>query len=176
MTKFVTCAVGVLLAGSAIAVSAQTPPPPPPPEAATQAAAYVTAAGQSDLYEIESSRLAARKASKPAVRQYADMLIKHHQKTTAATLAAARKAGMNPAPPKPDPGANASIAELQSASGADFDRLYLAQQVPAHRAALALHQSYGANGDQAALRTSAKAAVPIVRQHLTAAEKMQRGQ
>ena len=104
------------------------------------------------------------------------MLMKHHQKTTAATLAAAKKAGMSPPPPALDPGATASINELQNASASDFDRIYLGQQIPAHQAALDLHQSYGTGGDQAPLRTSAKAAVPIVKQHLAAAEKMQGGQ
>ncbi|RYD28838.1 MAG: DUF4142 domain-containing protein, partial [Lysobacteraceae bacterium] len=55
------------------------------------------------------------------------------------------------------------------------DRLYLGQQVPAHQAALDLHQSYSTGGDQAPLRTSAKAAVPIVKQHLDAAMKLQGG-
>lgn len=161
------------LAGAPLAASAQTPPPPPPPEAKAQAMPYVTAAGQSDLFEINSSQVAVQKSQNPAVRRYAEMLIKHHQKTTAATMAAAKKAGLNPTPPEPNPGAAASIAELQSAAPGDFDRIYLAQQVPAHQAALDLHQSYGANGDQAALRTSAKKAVPIVRQHLADAQRMQ---
>lgn len=174
MTKTLSLALALAFAGST-AASAQTPPPPPPAEAKTQAAAYVMAAGMSDLYEINSSQVALQKTQNPAVRRYADMLVKHHQKTTAATMAAAKKAGMNPSPPMLDAGATASINELQGASPTDFDRLYLGQQVPAHQAALDLHKSYAANGDQAALRASAKKAVPIVQQHLTAAEKMQRG-
>jgi putative membrane protein len=103
------------------------------------------------------------------------MLIKHHQKTTAATMKAAQKAGLTPTPPVLDAGATASINELQTAAPADFDRLYLGQQVPAHQAALDLHQSFAAGGDQAPLRMSAKSAVPIVKQHLNAAMKLQNG-
>ncbi|MFB0873077.1 MULTISPECIES: DUF4142 domain-containing protein [unclassified Sphingobium] len=170
---------GLLLAGSLSAVSlpagGQTPPPPPPAEAKTTASAYVKAAGMSDLYEIDSSKIAVQKSKSPAVRRLAEMLIRHHQQTTAATVKAAGKAGLNPPPPALDAGHSASIAELQSASAADFDRLYLAQQVPAHQAALDLHRSYAANGDQAPLRMSAKAAVPIVEQHLKAAQALQAG-
>ncbi|WP_083672140.1 DUF4142 domain-containing protein [Sphingomonas montana] len=157
-------------------VLAQTPPPPPPAAAKVQAEPYVMAAGRSDLYEISSSRLAVAKSRNPAVRRYAAMLIKHHQRTTAATLSAAKKAGLTPPPATLDTGAAASIAELQTAPAADFDRLYLGQQVPAHQAALDLHQSYGTSGDQAPLRMSANKAVPVVKQHLTAAEKMQTGE
>jgi len=156
-------------------VFAQTPPPPPPAEAKTSAMPYVAAAGTSDLYEINSSQVALAKTQNPAVRKFATMLIKHHQETTAATLKAAAKAGLTPPAPVLDPGATASIAELQNASAADFDRLYIGQQIPAHQAALDLHTSYAARGDQSPLRMSAKAAVPIIKQHLAAATKLQTG-
>lgn len=166
--------VAVLLAGVSLPVSAQTPPPPPA-DAKVAAAPYVAAAGASDQFEIQSSQIAVSKSPNAATRKYAQMLIRHHMKTTAATVKAARKAGLNPPPPVLDPGAAPSIAELQNAAAADFDRVYFGQQVPAHQAALDLHQSYAAGGDQAPLRTSAKAAVPIVKQHLAGAQKMMAG-
>jgi len=175
MIKFTSIALALALAAGPSIASAQTPPPPPPAEAKTQAAAYVMAAGQSDLYEINSSQIALQKSQNPALRKYAQMMIDHHTKTTAATMAAAKKAGMEPNPPMPDAGATASINELQQAAPADFDRLYLGQQIPAHQGALDLNQSYGKGGDQAALRASANKTVPIVKRHLASAEKMQAG-
>jgi putative membrane protein len=154
---------------------AQTPPPPPPAEAKTSAMPYVMAAGMSDLYEINSSQIALQKSKTPAIRSFATMLIKHHTMTTAATMKAAKKAGLTPPAPALDAGATASITELQSASAADFDRLYIGQQIPAHQAALDLHQSYSTGGDQAPLRMTAKTAVPIVKQHIAAALKLQAG-
>ena len=154
---------------------AQTPPPPPPAEAKTSAMPYVMAAGMSDLYEINSSQIALQKSKTPAIRSFATMLIKHHTMTTAATMKAAKKAGLTPPAPALDAGATASITELQSASAADFDRLYIGQQIPAHQAALDLHQSYSTGGDQAPLRVTAKTAVPIVKQHIAAALKLQAG-
>jgi putative membrane protein len=175
MTKFPTIALTLLLAGAVTPLAAQTPPPPPPAEAMQKAAPYVLAAGKGDLYEIGSSEIAVQKSGDPAVRRYAEMLIRHHRQTTAATLAAARQAGVTPPPVAIDAGARAAIEELRRAPAADFDRLYLGQQVPAHRAALALHQGYGKSGDKPALRASAMKAVPIVREHLAAAETMQAG-
>lgn len=170
MTAFAL--VGSMLVAGASA-RGQTPPPPPPAAAKSQAAAYVMAAAKSDLYEITSSQIAAKRSPTPAVRQFADMLIRHHQQTTAATKAAAAKSGLSPKPPALDPRAMASIKELRSAPAEDFDRLYLGQQVPAHQAALELHRSYGEQGDKPALRASAKVAVPIVQRHLDAATKLQ---
>lgn len=154
-------------------LSAQTPPPPPPAEAKTSAMPYVMAAGMSDLYEITSSQVALQKSQNPAIKTFATMLIKHHQMTTIATMKAAKKSGLTPTPPVMDAGTTASVSELRTASAADFDRLYIGQQIPAHKAALDLHQGYATGGDQAPLRTTATAAIPVVKQHIAAATKLQ---
>ena len=171
MLKFTGLAFALAL--TTVPAVAQTPPPPPPAEARTQAMPYVMAAGMSDLYEINSSQIALQKSQDPAVRKFAQMLITHNQKTTAATVKAAQRAGLTPMPPALDAGATASINELQTASAADFDRLYLGQQGLAHQAALDLHQTYATSGDKAPLRTSARAAVPIVKQHIAMLAKLQ---
>ncbi len=165
----------LVLALTAAPVFAQTPPPPPPAEAKMQAMPYVKAAGMSDLYEINSSQIALEKSRDPAVRKFAQMMIDHPRKTTAATVKAAQAAGLSPMAPALDAGATASINELQTASAADFDRLYIGQQLPAHQAALDLHQSYASGGDKASLKTSARAAVRIVKQHLSMLQKMPSG-
>jgi putative membrane protein len=67
------------------------------------------------------------------------------------------------------------MEELRSASGSDFDQVYLRQQVPAHEMALALHSNYSRNGDTPALRAVASAAVPVVQQHLDQARRLRGG-
>lgn len=134
--------------------------------------AYVTMAAASDLYEIQSSQLAQSKAQRADVRQFAAMLIEHHTNTTAQLMAASQASGFNPPPPTLTPDKAAMIEQLRDASGADFDRAYLGQQVPAHEQALALHRNYASNGDTPALRTTATAAVPIIQGHLTQARQL----
>lgn len=137
----------------------------------TQRGAYVEMAAASDLFEIQSSQLALSRAQRPEVRQFAQMLIDHHRQTTAQLTAAATAAGT---PPTPDlmPMQQQMMDELRGASGAGFDAVYLRQQVPAHEMALALHENYARNGDTAALRGTAAAAVPIIRQHLDRARQL----
>jgi putative membrane protein len=170
--KFAAALVAFAFAGSAMA---QTPPPPPPAEAKMRAMPYVMAAGMSDQFEIQSSRIAMQKSPNAATRRYAAMLVQHHNRTTAATMRAATRARLAPPAPMLDPAAAPSIAELNAASRADFDRIYFGQQVPAHQAALDLHRGYAANGDAAPLRVTARTAVPVVRKHLTDAQRMMRG-
>jgi putative membrane protein len=140
----------------------------------TQRGAYVEMAAASDLFEIQSGQMAASKAQRADVRQFAQMLVQHHQQTTAQLAAAASAAGT---PPTPDlmPMQARMMDELRGASGAEFDRVFLRQQVQAHEMALALHTNYGRNGDTAALRVVANAAAPIVRQHLDEARRMTKG-
>jgi len=137
-------------------------------------AGYVTQAAASDLFEIQSSQIAQTKAQRPEVREFAQMLTTHHTQTTAALTAAARASGMTPPPPALTPMQQEMIEQLQTASGAGFDQIYLGQQVPAHEMAMALHQNYAQNGDTPALRTAASAAVPIIQQHLTRARELNR--
>lgn len=158
---------------AAPAALAQTPPPPPPPGATTQAMPFVKTAGASDLYEIESSRVALRKTRSAEVRELATMLIRHHTKTSADTMAAALAARVKPPKPMLMPEHRAQIAELNAASAADFDRVYLAQQLPAHQAALALMQGYASGGDKPQLRKAATGAVPIIQSHIDRINQLQ---
>jgi putative membrane protein len=136
---------------------------------------YVSKAGASDLYEIESSRLATRRARRPAVRQYAEMLATDHNRTTELVTAAARSDGLAPRAPMMEPAQRTMLRQLQRAGDRDFDRLYLSQQVPAHQQALTLHRTYARNGDGRALRGVAANAVPIIQRHLTEARALARG-
>jgi putative membrane protein len=156
------CATDGDMAPSAAAAGDMTP---------EQRDAYVQMAAASDLYEIQSSQLATSRAQSPEVRAFAQMLIEHHTSTTQQLTAAAAAAGSPPSPTLMPMQAD-MIAQLQGANGAEFDRIYLRQQVPAHQMALALHENYASNGDTASLRTVAAAAVPIVRQHLERARAL----
>jgi len=129
------------------------------------AAAYVQIAASSDMYEIQSSQLAASRAQNADMRSFADMMIRDHSGTTQQLSAAASAAGIG-VPASMLPLHAQMVARLQGRTGADFDREYARQQRMAHEQALALHSNYASNGDTPALRSVASAAVPIVSQHL----------
>lgn len=171
----------VLLPAACIAISpaaAQTPPvasqvrPPAPAEATRQAVPYLFMAGMSDVFEISSSQVALRRSQDPAVRRFATMLIDHHTRTTNQALAAAQQAGVMPPPPVLDGRHQMIITRLLAVPAAQFDRVFLEAQIPAHREALSLHQGYAAGGDTPQLRATAQAAVPIVQSHLVEAQRL----
>jgi putative membrane protein len=137
----------------------------------TQRGAYVEMAAASDLFEIQSGRLAAQQGRSAAVRSFGQMLVDHHSQTTAQLTAAATASGVMPTPDLMPMQAR-MITELRAASGSSFDQVFIRQQVMAHEMALALHSNYASSGDTPALRAVASAATPIVRQHLEQARGM----
>jgi putative membrane protein len=168
----------LVLALSSLAVSplaAQVPAPVPPPpvsKPSTAAPAYMTMAGEADVYEISSSQIALQKSRNSQVRQFASVLIEHHTQTTNTLLAKAKAAGLTPPPAALSPPKIAMIDALEAASPDAFDRVYWIQQVAAHREALAVHSTYASGGDVPQLREAATAAVPIVRGHLDQTMRM----
>lgn len=132
---------------------------------ATSPADYVAKAGASDLYERQSSTLV-RNSTDPKVRDFAQTMIAHHTKSTADVKAAAKQAGLRPAPPKLMPMQARMIADLKRARGTDRDTLYVTQQKQAHQQALALHQGYATDGGSAPLKAAAAKIAPVVQSHL----------
>ncbi|HZF94534.1 MAG TPA: DUF4142 domain-containing protein [Allosphingosinicella sp.] len=153
------------MGGGGSAASSMTP---------TQAQAYVRLAASSDMFEIESSRLALQRSQNAQIRQFAQMMIDHHTDTTMQLSAAARASGQM-VPTAMVPAHAQLVAALRaSASVGAFDRLYVTQQRLAHQQALALHSNYAARGDTPALRTVANAATPVVRAHLQQSQSLPR--
>ncbi|WP_423602148.1 DUF4142 domain-containing protein [Sphingomonas sp. MS122] len=128
---------------------------------------FADTAAASDMFEIESSKLARDKGTSDAVKEFAAMMIKDHTSSTAKLKEAASKA--EPAI-TPNPAMNAeqsaNLEALRAANGAEFDALYKQQQVAAHQKALAALQGYAANGDVPALKTFATDTSKVVETHL----------
>jgi putative membrane protein len=131
------------------------------------AADFVNQVAASDRFEIESGQLAANKATSAEVKTFAQMLVRDHQKSTADLKAAAAQATPQLTPdPALDAEKQGMLSGLQAANGADFDRLFIEQQLAAHEKALALLQSYSAGGDSESLRGFAAQAASVVEGHL----------
>ena len=136
-------------------------------QTATGASDYVMKAGASDQYEMQSSQLVLQSTSDAKVKNFANKMIKDHTKSTAMVKAAAMKDGMNPPPPALDADGQQMISQLQGATGADRDKMYMQQQMMAHDKALALHQDYSKSGDSKPLKMAAGKIVPVVQSHKT---------
>jgi putative membrane protein len=132
----------------------------------TDSAGFANAVAASDLYEIESAKLAADKASNAEVKTLAQHIRTDHEKSSAELKSAAGTANVSVAP-KLDAEKQGMLDQLKAAAkGADFDRLYVDQQKTAHQKALELLQGYSSGGDNEALKGFATKASGVVKGHL----------
>ena len=136
---------------------------------------YVQKAAMGDMFEIESSKLAAQKATNKDVKSFAERMVKDHSATTKTLKEASAKgkAGVS-APTDLDADHKAKLGQLRNASGADFDRQYVNVQIDAHEQALKLHQGYAKNGDNKELKDAADDIADDVEDHLEKIKDIQK--
>jgi putative membrane protein len=138
----------------------------------TDAATFIGAAAASDEFEIESAKVALDKAQSKDVRDFAQMMITDHTKTTEGLKAAAKKANLTVPPPQLSADQQQMLDTLKATAADQFDATYLQQQMPAHQQALALMQNYAEAGDTPALQDAAKTVIPIVQKHIARLDEL----
>ncbi|OHV82661.1 DUF4142 domain-containing protein [Rhizobium sp. LCM 4573] len=133
---------------------------------------FVKEAASSDMFEIESSKLAAER-SDAATKTFAQQMIEDHQKTTAelkqlvdgGKVKAALPTAMTPAHQE-------LLDKLNSLQGDEFTQQYRSDQVEAHEEAVDLFKRYGEEGENAELRSWAAGKVSALEHHLQMAKKL----
>ena len=157
-------AVAVVMGFAATSAAAQPP---------MSAADFVSAAAQSDLYEIDAAEVILAQSQDPQVRAFAQEMVVDHTGTSKA-LAQATYASRLAAPPMAlSEDQRAMLGALQSVKSPDLERTYVSQQVNAHVSALVTEQSYALSGADPHLSNAARSAVSIIQHHLAMARAME---
>jgi len=132
---------------------------------------------ESNVGEIQAGTLAQQRATNAAVKRFAQQMVTDHSALDQRGNTLAQQARISPALPDsalPQQQAQEATA-LQQATGAAFDRAYMAQQVAAHQRTLALVDASIPVASAAALRTMLQSEVrPRVAEHLRTAQELQR--
>ena len=173
MIRLVVCAFSLLFATSAMAQSVGE-------KTGINAAAgitpttqdFVTEAAQSDMFEIQSSKMTLNSADAPT-KAFAQKMIDDHTKTTNELKGAVDKGGAHVTLPTDMSSSQQSmIAKLNDLRGPDFDKQYHSDQVSAHKDAVSLFQRYGKGGDDPGLKSWAANTAPALEQHLEMAQNL----
>ena len=129
---------------------------------------FVTEAAISDMFEIQSSKLAQSKLRGQDM-DFAAQMIADHTKTSSELMENAKGANIA-IPAKLDSTHQSMIDKLSGLNGDAFRREYLSDQVSAHKEAVALFKRYGTGGDNAKLKTFASTTLPTLQHHLDMAQ------
>ncbi len=131
---------------------------------------FATMAAHSNLFEIESSRLALEASQEDAVRQFAQRMIDDHTMASQEMMSAAATDGVTNVPDSLDPRHQQMLTQLQNASPEEFDSLYLQMQVAAHQEAVTLFGNYAE--EEGALADFAGATLPTLEEHLAMVQQL----
>lgn len=143
------------------------------PTPANEAAApdFVNKAAISDMFEVQSSKLALKRSTNADVKAFAKMMIDAHTKTTAELKAAIKASGQSITPPADlDDAHKSKLDDLTKADAKDFDKKYMDAQVDGHQATLDLMARYAKDGDVPQIKDFAAKTGPAVQQHLDKAK------
>jgi putative membrane protein len=134
---------------------------------------FVTEAAVSDMFEIESSKLAQTKAHDSAIKSFASKMIEDHTKTSTELkgLVSGGKVKAN-APTEMDSSHKSKLEKLGKLDGKDFDKQYASDQQSAHKNAVSLFDRYAKGGDNADLKAFASKTEPHLKMHLDMANNL----
>lgn len=135
---------------------------------------FVTQAAQSDMLEIETSKLAQANGN-ASIKSFADQMVTDHTKTSAElkALVGDNKIAVT-LPTALDKAHQEKLDKLKKLQGADFVKEYKSMQVSAHKDAVSLFERYGKGGDNAQLKSWASKTLPALQHHLTMAQDMEK--
>ena len=133
---------------------------------------FVTEAANSDMLELESSKLVAAKGDAKD-KAFADQMIKDHTATSAELRDLVDRGKVQvKLPAAMDKAHAAKLDRLNRLNGTDFSKAYQDMQVSAHKDAVALFARYAKGGDNADLNAFAAKTLPRLREHLKMAQDL----
>lgn len=133
---------------------------------------FVKEAAISDMFEIQSSQLAAERAD-DKTKAFAKKMIEDHQKTTG-ELKSMVQGGKVKAelPTALDSAHQSKLDKLKGLKGDDFTKQYDEDQVKAHKDATDLFKRYADGGDNPDLKAWAAKTKPHLDEHLKMAQDL----
>ncbi len=121
-------------------------------------------------FALATSQLALQRAESPLAKNFAQLETEEQMAFTEAR----RMGGLPlPSPSMMDAQKQQMVQQLQSLSGAQFDRMYIQGQIMGHQELLQLHQTLAQSGSTQGDRLLATVAVPAIRTHLSMLQGIQ---
>ena len=129
-----------------------------------------------NTYDMETSGLAAKRATHSDVRALAKQFAGDHEAVRQQGRDLAKKLGVTPTPPKDDKSARDhadAMKKLEAAKGDAFDKAYLAHEVAYHQAVIdAINQTLLPGIQNAELKAFVQKVGPAFQAHLDAAKRL----
>jgi putative membrane protein len=137
-------------------------------------AKFVKTAAASGMAEVQLAQLAEQKSTNPAVKAFAQTMVRDH---TAANEALKKIADTKKiqVPTQLSDEDKQVFEKLSTLSGADFDKMFVKKMVEDHTKAIQLFTQQSMEGKDPELKAWAKGTLPILKQHKEMADRLAAG-
>jgi putative membrane protein len=133
---------------------------------------FVETAAGSGMFEVQAAQLASTKATDPALKSFASMLVDHHTAANSELTKLANSKGVE-LPAAPPRAMRQDIEKLGKKTGSDFDRDFVREVgVKAHEKDIKLFEKASKDLKDPELKAFASKTLPTLQQHLAQAQKM----
>jgi putative membrane protein len=133
---------------------------------------FVKEVATSDMFEIQSNKLAEEKGD-PSEKTFATQMVTDHTKTSAELKELITSGKVKEELPAAlDSSHQSKLDKLKGESGRDFSSSFDSMQVSAHKDAVSLFERYAKSGDNPDLKHWAGKTLPALQHHLDMAEKL----
>lgn len=168
MIRMMVAALGAATTIFAVQASAQQAG-----ELSPQGRVFMTQAIQGSYAEVEASKLALKKAGREDVKDFAQAMIRDHEKMAKEATLLAEKKGYT-APDGPSAQQNAELSKLDGLSGDAFDDMYVRRiGVAAHEEAVRQFEAASKDVQDADIQAMVSKTLPTLRDHLKMARALE---
>jgi putative membrane protein len=116
------------------------------------------------IAEVAKSRLAMERATQPAIREFAEKMVREHTECDNKIVELCRRKGIA-LPATIDSVNTAAINRLAMLSGSDFDKAYMKAQVCAHKAAIFCFEQQACKGEDQDIKDFASKGLATLQDH-----------
>ena len=135
---------------------------------------FVKEVAISDMFEIESSKLAQDKGN-AAEKKFGSQMVTDHTKTSTELKGLVSSGKVkDDLPTALDSSHQSKLDKLKGESGKDFSSDFDSDQVSAHKDAVSLFERYAKGGDNADLKNWAGKTLPALKHHLEMAQALKK--
>jgi putative membrane protein len=133
---------------------------------------------EANAADSTASAYASTKATNPEVKAFAKLMMAEHHALRAAGQQLAQRLNITPEPPADDPLKPAAESEMTAIKaapkGPQFDRLYIEQEIGAHKLVLDVAEKGHDAAQNEELKKLIEQAKPVIQKHLDRAEEIQK--
>ena len=131
---------------------------------------------EANMADSAAGAIAVTKATNKAVKDFARLMMSEHHALRQQGQQLAKRLKVTPEPPANDPvkplAENETKVLESTPKGAEFDRVYIEQEIAAHKAVLDLAETAHGQAQNEQLKDLIEQAKPVIQKHLDQAEKI----